>query len=49
MERFCKLLRKPATHNCCFVTLEELTLAVGRKMQQYEKPNPTLQILCDKK
>jgi len=46
IERVWKLLRKLATHNCYFATLEELTHAVTREMERFEKPNPTLVSLC---
>jgi transposase len=48
IERVWKLLRKLATHNCYFATLEELTDAVTREMKRFEKPNPTLLSLCGK-
>jgi transposase len=48
IERVWKLLRKLATHNCYFATLEELTLAVTREMKQFEKPNSMLISLCGK-
>ena len=48
IERVWKLLRKLATHNCYFSTLEELTLAVTREIKKFEKPNPTLVRLCGK-
>jgi transposase len=48
IERVWKLLRKLATHNCYFATLEELTHAVTREMKRFEKPNPILVSLCGK-
>jgi len=48
IERVWKFLRKLATHNCYFATLEELTRAVTREMKRFEKPNPTLVSLCGK-
>ena len=48
IERVWKLLRKLATRNCYFATLEELTHAVTREMERFEKPNPTLVSLCGK-
>ena len=48
IERVWKLLRKLATHNCYFATLEELTHVVTREMKRFEKPNRTLVSLCGK-
>ena len=48
IERVWKLLRKRATHNCYFATLEDLSHAVTREMKQFEKPNSTLINLCGK-
>jgi transposase len=48
IERVWKHLRKLATHNRYFSTLEELTRAVRDEIRQFEKPNPTLVSLCCK-
>lgn len=48
IERVWKLLRRLATHNCYFATLEELTRAVTCEITHFEKPNPTLISLCGK-
>ena len=48
IERVWKHLRRLATHNCYFSTLEELTHAVKNQIRQFEKPNPTLVSLCCK-
>lgn len=48
IERVWKHLRKLATHNQYFSTLEELTHAVANEIKRFEKPNPTLVSLCGK-
>ena len=49
IERVWKHLRKLATHNQYFSSLEELTHAVANEIKRFEKPNPTLVSLCGKK
>ena len=46
IERVWKLLRKTATHNQYFETLEKLTRAVEEEVAIWSKPNSTLQRLC---
>lgn len=48
IERVWKHLRKLATHNQYFSSLEELTHAVANEIKRFEKPNPTLVRLCGK-
>ena len=48
IERVWKHLRKLATHNQYFSSLEELTHAVANEIKRFEKPNPTLVSLCGK-
>jgi transposase len=48
IERVWKLLRRLATHNEYFATLDALVAAVERQIHQFEKPNQTLRNLCCK-
>jgi len=46
IERVWKLLRRLATHNEYFVTLEHLIAAVQQQILQFQHPNQTLKNLC---
>ena len=46
IERVWKLLRRLATHNQYFATLEDLVAAVQQQILQFQHPNPTLRNLC---
>jgi len=46
IERVWKLLRRLATHNQYFETLEDLVVAVQGQIPQFQHPNPTLRNLC---
>jgi transposase len=48
IERVWKLLRRLATHNQYFATLDALVVAVERQLHQFERPNHTLRSLCCK-
>jgi transposase len=46
IERVWKLLRRTATHNTYFATLDALVAAVQQQICIYQKPNQTLKSLC---
>ncbi len=48
IERVWKLLRRLATHNEYFATLDDLVNAVQRQIPQFQRPNDTLKNLCCK-
>ena len=48
IERVWKLLRRLATHNEYFATLDDLVVAVQRQILQFQRPNETLRTLCCK-
>ena len=48
IERVWKLLRRLATHNEYFATLDDLVVAAQRQILQFQRPNETLRTLCCK-
>jgi len=48
IERVWKLLRRLATHNEYFATLEDLVTAVQQQICEFQQPNQTLRSLCCK-